>query len=118
MRTHINLWTEIGTSHMGAGFGTVLMRAMIAGWLIALMVWLLPGAESGRVSIIIILTYLVGISGFNHMIAGSTTMFFLVVTKSISRGNIYHSVFLSNVAGQCVWWAGAGGWREGGAGEG
>ena len=29
--------------------------AIFAGWLIALMVWLLPGAESARVSIIIIL---------------------------------------------------------------
>jgi formate/nitrite transporter FocA (FNT family) len=71
---------------MGAGFGTVRMRAIFAAWLIALMVWLLPGTESARVSIIIILTYLVGISGFNHIIAGSTTMFFLVVTKSISLG--------------------------------
>jgi formate/nitrite transporter FocA (FNT family) len=99
MRTHINLWTEIGTSHMGAGFGTVLMRAMIAGWLIALMVWLLPGAESGRVSIIIILTYLVGISGFNHIIAGSTTMFFLVVTKSISLGTYITQFFFPTLLG-------------------
>jgi formate/nitrite transporter FocA (FNT family) len=49
---------------------------LLAGWLIILMVWLLPGVESARVSIIIILTYLVGISGFNHIIAGSTTNVF------------------------------------------
>lgn len=76
--------TDIGTSHLGADFGTVLLRAVFAGWLIAMMVWLLPGAESARVSIIIIITYLVGIAGFNHIIAGSTTMFFLVVTNVIS----------------------------------
>jgi formate/nitrite transporter FocA (FNT family) len=52
------------------------MRAIFAEWLIALMVWLLPGAESARVSIIIIITYLIGISGFNHIIAGSTTILF------------------------------------------
>jgi formate/nitrite transporter FocA (FNT family) len=75
---------DIGISHLGAGFGTVLVRAIFAGWLIALMVWLLPGAESARVSIVIIVTYLVGISGFNHIIAGSTTMFFLIVTGAIS----------------------------------
>ena len=44
------------------------MRAIFAGWLIALMVWLLPGPESAGASIIIILTYLVGISGLNHII--------------------------------------------------
>lgn len=69
------------------------MRAIFAGWLIALMVWLLPGAESARVGIIIIITYLIGISGFNHVIAGSTTMFFLIVTKFISW-KVYLAQFL------------------------
>jgi formate/nitrite transporter FocA (FNT family) len=94
--------TEIGVAHLGAGFGTVLMRAVFAGWLIALMVWLLPGAESARVSIIIILTYLVGISGFNHIIAGSTTMFFLVVTKSISWGTYVTQFFLPTLLGNVI----------------
>lgn len=85
--------TSIGESHLGAGFGTVLVRAIFAGWLIALMVWLLPGAESARVGIVIIITYLIGISGFNHVIAGSTTMFFLIVTKVITW-QVYVAQFL------------------------
>ncbi len=94
--------TEIGRAHMGAGFGTVLVRAIFAGWLIALMVWLLPGAESARVAIIIIVTYLVGISGFNHIIAGSTTMFFLMVTKSISLGTYAVEFFLPTLLGNVI----------------
>jgi formate/nitrite transporter FocA (FNT family) len=47
--------TNIGRAHFGASFGTVVVRAIFAGWLIALMVWLLPGAESAKVSIIIII---------------------------------------------------------------
>jgi formate/nitrite transporter FocA (FNT family) len=93
---------EIGAAHMGSGFGTVLVRAIFAGWLIALMVWLLPGAESARVSIIIILTYLVGISGFNHIIAGSTTMFFLVVTNSISLGTYIVQFFIPTLLGNVL----------------
>lgn len=85
--------TSIGEAHLGAGFGTVLVRAIFAGWLIALMVWLLPGAESARVGIVIIITYLIGISGFNHVIAGSTTMFFLIVTKVITW-QVYVAQFL------------------------
>jgi formate-nitrite transporter family protein len=54
--------TEIGNAHIGPAFGIVFGRAIFAGWLIALMVWLLPGAESARVSIIIILAYLVGLA--------------------------------------------------------
>jgi formate/nitrite transporter FocA (FNT family) len=93
---------QIGASHIGAGFGTVLVRALFAGWLIALMVWLLPGAESARVSIIIIITYLVGISGFNHIIAGSTTMFFLVFSHSISWGTYTTQFFIPTLLGNVI----------------
>ncbi len=93
---------EIGASHMGASFGIVIVRAVFAGWLIALMVWLLPGAESARVSIIIIVTYLVGISGFNHIVAGSTTMFYLIVTKSISLGTYFMQFFLPTLLGNVI----------------
>jgi formate/nitrite transporter FocA (FNT family) len=94
--------SQIGFEHLGAGFGTVLLRAIFAGWLIALMVWLLPGAESARVGIIIIITYLVGISGFNHIIAGSTTMFFLVASKSISWGTYITQFFLPSLLGNMI----------------
>ena len=95
-------FTEIGASHIGAGFGTVLVRSIFAGWLIALMVWLLPSADSARVSIIIILTYLIGVSGFNHIIAGSTTMFFLVMTNVISWKAYAVQFFLPTLLGNVM----------------
>lgn len=94
--------TQIGVSHIGASFGIVLMRAIFAGWLLALMVWLLPGAESARVSIIIIVTYLIGISGFNHIVAGSTTMFFLIVTHSASWGTYFAQFFIPTLLGNII----------------
>jgi formate-nitrite transporter family protein len=94
--------TQIGLGHLGASFGIVLVRAIFAGWLIALMVWLLPAAENARVSIIIIVTYLIGISRFNHIIAGSTTMLFLVVTNSISWGTFVVQFFLPTLLGNVI----------------
>jgi formate-nitrite transporter family protein len=94
--------TQIGASHLGASFGIVLVRAIFAGWLIALMVWLLPAAESARVSIIIIITYLIGIAGFNHIIAGSTTMFYLIVTGSISWGTYLVQFFFPTLLGNVI----------------
>lgn len=94
--------TAIGAEHLGASFGIVLMRAIFAGWLIALMVWLLPAAETARVSIIIIITYLIGIAGFNHIIAGSTTMFFLVVHGSLSFGNYAAQFFIPTLLGNVI----------------
>jgi formate/nitrite transporter FocA (FNT family) len=80
----------------------VLVRGIFAGWLIALMVWLLPGAESARVSIIILVTYLIGISGFSHIIAGSTTMFFLIVTHVISWKVYFVQFFIPTLMGNSL----------------
>jgi formate/nitrite transporter FocA (FNT family) len=94
--------SQIGIAHVGAPFGIVFVRAIFAGWLLALMVWLLPGADSARVSIIIIITYLIGISGFNHVIAGSTTMFYLIVTHSSSWGAYVTQFFIPTLLGNVL----------------
>lgn len=93
---------DIAVSHVGSSFGSVFVRAIFAGWLIALMVWLLPGAESARVSIIIIITYLITLGGFNHIIAGSTTMFYLVLMKSISWGTYFTNFFFPTLLGNIL----------------
>jgi formate-nitrite transporter family protein len=92
----------IGAAHLGASFGVVLVRAVFAGWLIALMVWLLPAAETARVSIVIIITYLIGLGSFNHIIAGSTTMFFLVVRGSVSFDSYLLHFFLPTLLGNVI----------------
>ena len=59
-------------------FATTLIRAVFAGWLIALMVWMLPAAQREQVPVIVGMTYLVGVGGLAHVIAGSTDVAYLV----------------------------------------
>ena len=94
--------TQIGAAHLGISFGIALVRAIFAGWLIALMVWLLPAAEHSRLSIIIIATYLIGLGGFSHIIAGSTTVFFLVIIKYISWETYAVSFFIPTLLGNII----------------
>ena len=68
-------FVELGVQALEHSFATVLIRGIFAGWLIALMVWLLPFAETGRIWVIIILTYVVGLGGFSHVIAGAVEVF-------------------------------------------
>lgn len=75
-------FAAIGRDSMAADGGTVLLRSIFSGWLIALMVWLLPVAQTARVPVIII-TYLVGLAGFNHIAAGSVETLYLVCTGSV-----------------------------------
>jgi len=92
----------IGQTHMGLSFGVVLVRAIFAGWLIALMVWLLPGAESARVAIIIIITYVIGLGEFSHVIAGSTTVLYLVVVKAAPWSAYLGGFFLPSLLGNII----------------
>jgi formate/nitrite transporter FocA (FNT family) len=62
---------------MEHSFGTTLLRGVFAGWLIALLVWLLPFAESARVWVIVIITYIVGLASLSHIIAGAVETFAL-----------------------------------------
>jgi formate/nitrite transporter FocA (FNT family) len=47
-------------------------------------VWILAAIDHGRIAVIIVLTYLVGIAGLTHIIAGSVEVLFLVMTGRIS----------------------------------
>lgn len=62
---------------MGHDFAVTVLRGIFAGWLIALMVWLLPFAQQFRVVVIILITWLVGVAHFPHIVAGAVDVFFL-----------------------------------------
>ncbi len=93
---------DISRGGAQGGWLVIFVRAIFAGWLIALMVWLLPAAESARVSIIIILTYIIGLGGFNHVIAGSVKMLFLVVRGSLSWPDYWLKFFVPTLLGNIV----------------
>lgn len=87
---------------VAGGFGITLVRAIFAGWLIALMVWLQPCAETARIWVIIILTYLVGIGGFPHIIAGSTEAFYAVLTGTVSLSTAIGEFILPTLIGNII----------------
>ncbi len=93
---------EIGLASMNHDFFTLMMRGIFAGWMIALMVWLLPFAETARVGVIIIITYIVGIGEFSHIVAGSVDAFYLVGTgvKTFGQYFVYMvPILIGNIIG-------------------
>ena len=79
-------FAHLGQQALAHGFGTTVLRGIFAGWLIALMVWLLPFAEEGRIWVIIFVTYIVGLAHFSHVIAGSVEVFTLAAMGQTSWG--------------------------------
>ena len=93
---------EIAAKAFGHGFGTTLLRGIAAGWLIALLVWLMPFAESAKVSVIVIITYLVGIGGFTHVIVGSTEVFMLAAHGTRGWGEVLWGYTLPTLIGNIL----------------
>jgi formate/nitrite transporter FocA (FNT family) len=65
-------------------FGTAILRGILAGWLIAMVVWMRAAVNTGQIAIIVILTYIVGLAGLTHIIAGSVEVLFLVAKGDVS----------------------------------
>lgn len=84
-------------------FGLTLVKAVLAGWLIGLMVWLLPTAGSAKILIIALLTWIVALGRLSHVIAGSTEAAYAVFTAQASAvdylGRFLVPTFLGNLVG-------------------
>ncbi|MEO9057165.1 MAG: formate/nitrite transporter family protein [Ktedonobacteraceae bacterium] len=95
-------FADIARLSLGSGFGLTILRGIFAGWLIALMVWLLPASEGTRLHIVIIITYLVALGGFAHIIAGSVDVFYLVNIGAASWFTYFVGFMLPTLIGNII----------------
>jgi len=93
---------QLSQQSVNGAFGLTLVKGIFAGWLIALMVWLLPAAETTKLHIVIILTYLVGLGEFAHIIAGSVDAFYLVNLGKLSWAACLGSFILPTLLGNII----------------
>ena len=100
-RLHTTL-DALATEATAEPFGINLLRGVFAGWLIALMVWLLPAAETARVWVIIILTYLVGLGHFPHIIAGAVEAFYAGISGLRAWSGLIGGYGLATLIGNTI----------------
>jgi formate-nitrite transporter family protein len=93
---------QVAMESVGAPFGTVLLRGVFAGWMIALMVWLMPGAETARVWVIIFVTYVIALGKFAHVIAGSVDRLYLVWGGDVSMGSYLGGFLAPSLIGNII----------------
>jgi len=79
----VHAFNELGSKAVAPGFAVVLMKGVVAGWLIALMVWLMPASASAKFYVIIAVTWLIAAGEFSHVIAGSSEAAFAAMQGSI-----------------------------------
>jgi formate/nitrite transporter FocA (FNT family) len=77
-------------------------RGIVAGWLIATMVWLLPAAETAAIWVVLLITYVIALAELSHVIAGAVEANFLVFLGEIGLGTAVFSFLLPTLAGNIV----------------
>lgn len=95
-------FTELGSKAVAPGFLGVLLKGVIAGWLIALMVWLMPAAASARILVIVAITWLIAAGEFSHVIAGSSEAAFAAMQGAIGWGEYALGFLLPALIGNSI----------------
>jgi formate/nitrite transporter FocA (FNT family) len=97
-----NSFMELAREALKPSFADKVLRGIFAGWLIALIVWILGAAKSEGIAIIIILTYIVGLGKLTHVIAGSVESFFLMWSGQISFWDAFGGYTIPALIGNTI----------------
>ena len=84
------------------GFVELLFLGIPAGFFIASLAWMLPNAEGGKFWLILLITYVIALGGFAHVVAGMVEVFILVVTGNLSILTGLGSVILPTLIGNIL----------------
>ncbi len=93
---------KLSDALFGEPFWQMMIRAGSAGWLIGLMVWLLPASGSARPLIIILITYVVALCQFPHVIAGSVEAAFGVFSGHASASDYLLRFLVPTLVGNAI----------------
>ena len=98
----VQAFTKLGTKTVEPGFALVFVKAIFAGWLIALMVWLMPAAGPARFFVIVAVTWLISVAQFSHVIAGSAEGAFAAIHGAIAWPDYLLSFLIPAVIGNSI----------------
>jgi len=77
----------------------MFVKGIVAGWLIAALVWMLPSAEGTEIFVITLITYLIALGGFTHVVAGSAEALYMWLAGQASPASVVFGFFLPTLAG-------------------
>ncbi|MFJ4393060.1 formate/nitrite transporter family protein [Pseudomonas soli] len=69
---------EVGRKVMTNDISQMFAKGIVSGWMIATMVWMIPSMEHAKIWIILVITYLMALGDFTHIVVGSVEVSYLV----------------------------------------
>ncbi|MCK1790797.1 formate/nitrite transporter family protein [Pseudomonas violetae] len=80
---------DIGRKVMENDASKMFAKGIVSGWMIATMVWMIPSMESAKMWIIILITYLMALGEFTHIVVGSAEVSYLVFAGELSWSDFW-----------------------------
>jgi formate/nitrite transporter FocA (FNT family) len=93
---------ELSAHALEGSFWHTVITGGSAGWLIGLMVWLLPSANASRAAIIVLLTWVIAICQFPHIIAGSVEAAYGVLSGHATVGDYAFRFLIPTFLGNAI----------------
>lgn len=100
--TTLQVFSSLGHHVMKNDALQMLSKGIMSGFIIATMVWILSNTEHSKVIIIFIMTYLVAIGEFTHIIVGSAEVFYLVFRGELNPLEFIYPFALPTLAGNII----------------
>ena len=77
-------------------------NAVIAGWIIATMVWMFPSSGAAKLLVIVLMTWLVALGDLSHIVVGSVEVWYLVFTGALPWQDFIWPFALPTLAGNII----------------
>jgi formate/nitrite transporter FocA (FNT family) len=93
---------EISRHIMGHGWVEMFFKGVSSGFLMAAMVWMIPGAEAAQFHVVVLMTYVIAAGGFMHIVAGAVEAFLLLLHGDLGWWPLLAEFTLPVLAGNIV----------------
>ncbi|MET0613765.1 formate/nitrite transporter family protein [Pseudomonas caspiana] len=80
---------EIGRKVMENDVIHMFSKGIVSGWMIATMVWMIASMEAAKIWIIVLITYLMALGDFTHIVVGSAEASYLVFAGELSWSDFW-----------------------------
>lgn len=95
-------FTHISEKVMENSPTEMFANAIIAGWIIATMVWMFPSAGAAKLLVIVLMTWLVALGDLSHIVVGSVEVWYLVFTGALPWQEFIWPFALPTLAGNII----------------
>lgn len=103
---HLEGMMSVSRHYAEAAGWSAMLRGIPAGFLIAVLVWMLPLSKGFELFVIMIFTFLIAAGDFTHVVAGAVEVYLLVLTGELGPGagigTLIAPTLLGNVIGGTV----------------